>query len=186
MTAILAIQHPDTGAIAIGADGRAHGAGSIISDTTRKLVSCGAGVIVGTTGSYRINTLLQRDAPTPEALDSPVGFCEWLRGLVIADGWEPEKEARMPPAYFDGMVIAWGIGNERGVYDLDGKFGLSRMAPGWPAARGSSDVAAAALLGLTDGGTLRGWEPAATVRRAIEIAGMIEVTVGGKIEVLSL
>lgn len=178
MTTIAAIEHD--GRLYIGADGRANSNGAIVADAENKLLDFGA-FIFGICGAWRGGTVLRRELVRGASAPSdPWAAIEWYRDLLIADGWEPQKDPSEAPRLNNGGVLVWTAGVHRGVYDFCSSMSLTRVDPGWPATSGSGSAEASgallALLGLME-------DPLDAVMSALEVASRLDAGTGGMIRV---
>lgn len=183
MSVILAVEHPQTGEIAIGADGQSSDGGFRCSLASAKLMELRPGWIVGAAGQLSVMRALRRLVAVPP--EAPDDLAAALRTELKVDGWTPIEDKGEPAVYNYSLVLVIGDGDWRGVWDLCSGGSVERFEPGYPLAVGSGrEAASAAFLRALE---LRPeWSPYVEVEAAIRVAAQLCTGVGGKISVRRL
>lgn len=191
MTAILAVEHPVTGMLVIGADGRVSAGNAIVSEGQQKIrAMVSPRCFLATAGERRLNSLLDEKVEELSYQD-PWGLVSGLRVLCEEDGWEAKHqhgELGGPVVYGAVGVIVWPEKSIRGIYDFCMGGGVCRVPAGFPVGRGSGgEIAGAALLGFVEAG---GWPETevglkSLVETSLKIAMRIDSGCGGEVSVFT-
>lgn len=190
MTAILAVEHPVTGMLVIGADGRSTAGNSIVSEQSKKIIpmlkpKC----FLGLAGEARGKALVQQFLEQFDESMDPWALVGKLRELLRNDSWTAlgKEQDGGAQAFPVSGVIVYPEGVFRGIYDFCMGGAVVRIESGFPVGRGSGgELASAAFWGLLESG----WPETETglkslVKTSIGIASRIDTGCGGEIQIFT-
>lgn len=183
MTCIAAIQNPETGEIAIAADGYTCGQDYLSNRTSRKIaIHDSGGIVMAVTGSVgytnAAHELMRRTLSEGIGISDIV---EEYEKLLVARGFLRVRDDSLRRETFDYRAVIV-LGGK--IYDIDPASQWCEIGPGFPATRGSgASEAMGACLALSE--VLGLDDPCKIVRMAVEAACKCVLSCGGKIMVWS-